>query len=511
MTMMAPLVALAALLTAQPGGPRTESAPVATGVALFHEGEFERCIEVLSASIDAAPDVASRGQAHLFVGLSHAVLAHWPEARSAFAAALRADPTVGPDPSRIPPNIVGVFEEVRSHVRGVLFVGGLEPAEVALDGVPLGSTPWRGEVPVGRHAVRVVSPDGLREGMAQVVVAAASTTEVKPTLSTRPGRLTLRSHPTGAEVFLGDRPLGRTPLQDLVVPSGDAALRVRLRGYTDAVVPIRVGPSSPVDLDVSLELAEMTGLEPPPLFGLDRRPGTEAWTLDVGLGLGGGAPVSSNLQPNAAPTTAVRGGAVIGLEIGVGVYDLVELVGVVAPETAGARLEHFERLAPTAGPTAFELDEGVSGALRVLQLRVGLLARVTVARFGAWRPYVGVGWSYVAPTGSIQHLGLPTEQDSADEYLLTTRLSATTWSPALGLKVTLAERTRQNDYMALDLWAEARLDITDWSADLDVTALSAAGQARGEAAADEIRATFAEPGGGRTVGPQFVIGLSARF
>ncbi len=65
-----------------------------------------------------------------------------------------------------------------------------------------------------------------------IPVAPRKTMKIKANLKARFGLLEIRSKPSGAQVFLGDRLVGKTPLYSLKVPSEEALkLRLVLKGY----------------------------------------------------------------------------------------------------------------------------------------------------------------------------------------------------------------------------------------------------------------------------------------
>jgi hypothetical protein len=121
-------------------------------------------------------------------------------------------------------------------------------ARVVLDGRDVGETPVTvRDVARGAHTVRVVR-DGYVPGQRRVIVSATSPAQsltialararpaaAAPSTPSRPGQsaaaLNVESRPAGANVFLDDKLIGRTPLQVGEVAAGDHTVRIELDGY----------------------------------------------------------------------------------------------------------------------------------------------------------------------------------------------------------------------------------------------------------------------------------------
>lgn len=222
-------------------------------IARYHRGDFEEAVTALQRVAARLGPGPRRARAHLFRGLALAVLGRWTAAREAFAAALTDDPEIRPNRDRVRPSIVAAFEAVRATVRGILEVRSARPASVALDGKPVGRTPLRRRLPVGRYDLQVRTDDGFAEyRQAGVLIRAGATVRIDARLVPRIGKVTLRSQPPGAGVYLGKRRLATTPVVGLPLRAGTRHLVVRLPGYRDSPVEVLVNPELPAELRVTL-------------------------------------------------------------------------------------------------------------------------------------------------------------------------------------------------------------------------------------------------------------------
>lgn len=455
-------------------------APVAAGIQLFHQGEFEECVRVLSGIAPASEDPHDRAQAYLFVGLAQAVLGAWEPARAAFAAALRADPEIAPDRLRISPSITSAFEEVRSTVLTGLVVTAKALSNVYLDGKHLGTTPFRGAVPVGRYALRVVSDDQRLEFTKEdLVLRATETATVDAQLRPRKGQIDLSTRPSGADVLIDDRVVARTPATGIVVPSGLVRVALRLPGYQDAQIELEVLPGDTLKSEVVLHLPDDPSAyedEPVAVLGPDLRQGVDRWTLGGGLGFGGTVPTNTPLE--------ISGGADVSAYFGVAFADLVELSGSFGFLTFGTDLSFFGgELSPPGGRLGFSTSSDVEAPIHVRTIRLGGELRLTAFRLGGFRPFVGLGAYALLPAGRVEYFGPATSAEVRDAYLVASELSGSSIAPLIGFKYTLRENVRKESYWAIDLLVQSGVEVTRWERRVSVLADSQTGMNRGFATA----------------------------
>jgi hypothetical protein len=171
---------------------------------------------------------------------------------------------------------------------------------------------------------------------------------------------------------------------------------------------------------------------------------------------------------------AVSGGLNFGFELGLSVFDLLEVNGVVGLETFGPNVDYFSGIAPSAGPTEFVLGEGVSGALHMRLVRAGLHARVVLLRIGRVRPFAGFGYYSLGSTGEISHYAPVTANGAGDDFVLTAELAGEALTPSAGVKITVFEGAFRGNYAAADLIVEGRLELMHWTT-RDVRAFGRAG------------------------------------
>jgi len=142
--------------------------------------------------------------------------------------------------------------------RGALFVNTTPPgATIFLDDLQLdGTSPTgRSTVPVGRHRLRAVL-DGFAPLLRDLDIRRDELARVELEFRT-PGRLTLRSTPAQASVYLGERLLGTTPLENFQLEPGVHELRLARTGCFDLVRTVTLEEDKEAVLD--LTLAHRTG------------------------------------------------------------------------------------------------------------------------------------------------------------------------------------------------------------------------------------------------------------
>ncbi len=417
-------------------------------------------LSVAAQDIVTAPE---RAQANLFIGLAQAVLGQAEEARASFRRALLDDAEAFPDRERISPTIVSMFIEVQRTVKGRLEIETTVPAIVYFDDLEVGRTPFAQEVAVGRHKVRVLTDDSLREAVREsVLIRYGETTHMEMALIGRPGRLFLRTRPRGAEVLHGEELIGVTPLEGIEMPSGPLTLRIRTPGFKEKTVQTKILPAEATELDLALEALDLETMEDPPMFGPDLRADADAWTVDAGGGVGGTSVLSSDVE-RSGNLYAVTGGLSFGLELGVSFFDLLQIAATAGMETFGVNTDYFASIAPTGGRTYFDLGENASGSLHLTAIRTGILSRLVLARFGRFRPFVGIGVYHLFSIGDAAHLAFETSPPANDGYLLTAGFSGNAVSPSFGVKVSILEGNVYSQYFAIEALVDFKYELISWT------------------------------------------------
>lgn len=272
-------------------------------------------------------------------------------------------------------------DALRPHVAVLQVQSDPAGAELYLDRVELGAVgraPSVLAVPPGAHTV-IARLAGYRDASVRVHASLAATAVTVLGLQQLVGRVDLQSEPKGASVFVTGQShaLGVTPLS-LELPAGPASLTLRLDGYLEQTVELRVAPeavqrqrltlgrdparyarlsiaAAPRGATVRLD-GERLGAAPLELDGL--QPGTRAleiaqpehepWRTRLQLSAGSTAYVRANLVSDADrpwPYWPWLGYGVAGALL---VSGVAVGVAAVSENNSGADAGEIERLNRTA-------------------------------------------------------------------------------------------------------------------------------------------------------------------
>jgi sugar lactone lactonase YvrE len=125
-------------------------------------------------------------------------------------------------------------------------------ASVYLQGRQIGRTPLElPDVPVGRHDLRI-ERDKYKPAAIQALIEGDETNSIDLTLETKPGYLDVRSVPSGAKVYLGDRYVGDTPVGRVELQPGDYTVRVVKPKFADVSLPARIESDEATSLSLNL-------------------------------------------------------------------------------------------------------------------------------------------------------------------------------------------------------------------------------------------------------------------
>jgi hypothetical protein len=110
---------------------------------------------------------------------------------------------------------------------------------VSVDGKPMGVTPVALErVPLSRKLTLRVDLDRYESWQREEQFEEARPVKVVASLKPILGSLTVESNPLGAEVFVNNRSVGKTPLVHELSPFDDGFVEVRKQGYRPSRQPL---------------------------------------------------------------------------------------------------------------------------------------------------------------------------------------------------------------------------------------------------------------------------------
>ena len=103
----------------------------------------------------------------------------------------------------------------------------------------------------GQYTLTLSLPD-YRDYAQEITISDGVETKINAQLTPAFGWLSLASTPTEAQVFLGDREVGTTPLSEYRLPSGDYILSIKKQFYKEYQEMITIQDGKPLVQDVSL-------------------------------------------------------------------------------------------------------------------------------------------------------------------------------------------------------------------------------------------------------------------
>ena len=194
------LLALSAQQSKKPGAGRLASAQ-----ADFNRGDFTAALKDLDLAVMETGDEQLLSKVHLLRGQCYGAQRDLVKAEQAFEKALENDPEAKLDPTRVDPSLVTMLEGLRERMQGDLEVRTDRPAKIAFDGKPIGLSPVKASVSIGRHKLEAHTGDGKYSAVSSVVIAARRTTTVDMELAeVRRGDDTPPNPPRGGDGRGGD-------------------------------------------------------------------------------------------------------------------------------------------------------------------------------------------------------------------------------------------------------------------------------------------------------------------
>ncbi len=131
-----------------------------------------------------------------------------------------------------------------------------ERAQVLIDDVPVGYTPFEGNFEIGSHSVKLVKK-GYVDHIDQITLDRAGELKKSYTMRPRPGVVKLTTAPAGAIVFINGEKRGTSPLT-LDLDAGKYKLTLTKDGYDPEEKEITVSPAQMEEMTIDLKSATGT-------------------------------------------------------------------------------------------------------------------------------------------------------------------------------------------------------------------------------------------------------------
>jgi hypothetical protein len=209
-------------------------------------------------------------------------------------------------------------------MKGRLVVVGANDAAVFVDGKNIGTSPLNENVSIGIHRLKVLSKDGNSQFTQKLLIQYNEETKVNALLTPIKGWLNLNSEPSGAEVFLDGKSLGKTPLKARALSAGKYRLLVQLTDTQKKEVNVVIPPLAEASVDVKFAEQNKVVAKPTPIKikpndkppTKDPAAGSRLWTwvglggtvaaAAIGIGLGAAAQSDNSAWKTEADATQAQ-------------------------------------------------------------------------------------------------------------------------------------------------------------------------------------------------------------
>ncbi len=182
------------------------------------------------------------------------LLGNYPKALTALE---EFDKTAGPELKAKVGDLAQLFAQLRARVSTLTLTCKTAGARVLVRDKVLGTTPLAGPVRLAAGAATLdVELEGFFPQHRSIVLpgGGALTLEVDLPARSQTGLVSIQSAPSGATVFVDDRPVGTTsPRVELALSAGEHRIVVHKDGFNDARMPVVLAAGASRDLTLNLE------------------------------------------------------------------------------------------------------------------------------------------------------------------------------------------------------------------------------------------------------------------
>jgi len=127
-------------------------------------------------------------------------------------------------------------------------------AEVEIDGVVKGHTPLTLEnVEFGTHNIKILKKD-FQTNMQKIELASTRSKTILVILEQANGELIISGNPTGAEISINERHIGKIPLDNYELSKGSYVVLISAKGYEKHTETISISPNEKKNIAVQLKM-----------------------------------------------------------------------------------------------------------------------------------------------------------------------------------------------------------------------------------------------------------------
>ncbi len=226
------------------------------GKKLFYSSKYEKAINVLSRLIETKKlSDKEKEEAHLYLGFSYAQNRQIYLAEEELEEVLDLNPDKKINPEHFNTSLVQLFEEIKKDVIGRLEVyTNPEGAEIYIDGKIAGKSPLIIDKIVSRKYNILTLKNGYRAYEQKVTVRPGKNNKFELNLeeNKNKGHIIIHSTPEGADLYIDDVPVGKTPLVIKNINYGKHKFRFEKRNYDPRTGTLIINDSKSTFLKIKL-------------------------------------------------------------------------------------------------------------------------------------------------------------------------------------------------------------------------------------------------------------------